>query len=68
MEQLNDVLAVNMETSKVRIIAENKSGRNAEAIVDMAVMRLGADTEFYAQVERGSHKDGDTYDSDKCTA
>lgn len=56
-----DVVAVTIETGKVRLLAENKSERNAEAIVMMAVARRGVDKEFYTEVPAGKYKDGDTY-------
>ena len=40
---MKDVIAVNMETHKVRLIAENKTERNADAIEMMAVQRRGVD-------------------------
>lgn len=57
-----DVLAVNMETHKVRIMAENKTERNAEAIENMAVMRRGVDEEFFVTVPHGKYKEGDEWD------
>ena len=56
-----DVVAVNIETSKVRMMAENKTEKNAEAIINMAVMRRGVDEEFYAPAPHGKYKDGDTW-------
>lgn len=56
-----DVIAVNISTRKVRLIAHGKSERNAEAILSMAVMRRGVDGEFFIEVPAGSYKDGDRY-------
>lgn len=56
-----DVIAVNMCTNKVRLLAENKSERNAESIILMAVQRLGCDTEFFADAPAGAYKDSDTW-------
>lgn len=56
-----DVIVVNMCTNKVRLLAENKSERNAESIILMAVQRLGCDTEFFADAPAGAYKDGDTW-------
>lgn len=54
-EQLFNVEAVNIETGDVRIIAENKTRK--DAIETLAVMRLGVGDEFYriapAQKEGG---------------
>lgn len=46
-EQLYDVVAVNIETSAERFIAQGKTLENAEAIVEMAVARRGVDEEFF---------------------
>ena len=58
-----DVVAVTIKTRKVRLLAENKTERNAEAVVKMAVMRRGVEEEFYTEVPAGKYKDGDTYHS-----
>lgn len=58
-----DVVAVGLETNKVRLIAENKSERNAEAIVMMAVGRRGVEEEFFSEVPHGKYKEGDTWES-----
>lgn len=60
-DQLFDVVAVNIETGIVRMMAEGKTQPNAEAVVKMAIMRRGLDEEFYAEVPAGSHKEGDNY-------
>lgn len=62
-EQLWDAIAVNIQTSKVRLFGERKTKDNAEAISMMAVMRQGCDTEFYTEVPTGTYKEGDTYKS-----
>lgn len=67
-EQLFDVVAVNLKTSKVRMFGENQTARNAEAIVKMAVMRRGCDEEFYTEAPAGKYKDGDTFDRNSATA
>ena len=61
MEKLYDVVAVNLKTSKIRLMAEKKTLRNAEAIVSMAVMRRGVEEEFFAEVEAGIYKEGDIW-------
>lgn len=49
-----DVLEVEIANPKNwRIVAENKSERNAEAIANMAVMRRGVDIHFYTIVPHG---------------
>ena len=42
-----NVFAQNLKTSAKRIIAENKTQKAAEAIVDMAAMRRGVEEEFF---------------------
>jgi len=56
-----DVLAINMKTGLVSIMAENKSERNAEAIETMAVMRRGVNDEFFATVATGLYKEGEKW-------
>lgn len=56
-----DVIAVNYNTKKVRIFARGKSEANAEAIIEMAVMRRGIEEEFYTTSDDGRYNDGDTY-------
>ena len=63
-ENLFDVVAVNMDTMLVsQILGEGKTIRNAEAIVNFAVMRRGVDEEFYAECPAGSLKVGDAWRS-----
>ncbi len=56
-----DIIAVSLATNVVRIIAENKTERNAEAIVNMAVMRRGTSEEFFTEVPAGSCQNGDKF-------
>lgn len=60
-EELYDVVAVNIETRKVRLIGRNKALSNAEAIVEMAVYKRGCDEEFYTEVPARIYKEGDIY-------
>jgi hypothetical protein len=59
--KLFDVLAVDMTTHKIEIMAEKKTKRNADAIEMMAVMRRGVETHFYTSEPSGKHKDGDEW-------
>lgn len=61
MDALFDVVAVGLKTNKVRMMAEGKTARNAEAIVNMAVMRRGVDEEFFSEVPAGRYKEGDEW-------
>lgn len=67
-EQLVDVIAVNLETSKIRMFGENKTMRNADAIIKMAVARRGCDEEFYTEAPAGKYKEGDTFDRSSSNA
>ena len=61
MEKLYDVVAVDLKTNTVRMMAEKKTLKNAEAIVTMAVMRRGVKEEFFAEVKAGAYKEGDIW-------
>lgn len=51
MSDLFDVVAVTIKAPHAkRLLAERKTEANAEAIINMAVMRRGVDEEFYAAV------------------
>ncbi len=53
---LFDVVAVNIKTRARRRLATDKTERDAEAIIKMAVLRLGVEEEFYMAIpvsERG---------------
>lgn len=67
-EELFDVIAVNLKTSKIQMFDENKSEANAEAVVNMAVMRRGCDKEFYTLTPAGKYKEGDTFDRSSSNA
>lgn len=56
-----DVVAVNMKTLNVRMIAENKTQCNAEAVKNMTVRRRGIAEEFFATVKHGAYKEGDQW-------
>lgn len=56
-----DVLAVNLTTNKVRILAENRTEKNADAIEMMAVENIGVYYEFFVQVPHGTYKEGDEW-------
>lgn len=56
-----DVVAVNLKTRLVRVMATNKLLPDAEAFVDMAVRRRRVEEEFFAEVPHGTYKDGDTW-------
>ena len=62
MERLFDVIEVRFAKPRtVRLIDTRKTERNAEAIINMAVMRRGVETSFYTTVPAGKFKDGDKY-------
>ena len=47
MSELYNVYAVNIDTGEKRLIAEGKTLRNAEAVVDMAAICRGVDEEYF---------------------
>lgn len=59
--QLFDVIAVNYVNKSVRMMGQDKTEENAEAVQNMAIMRRGLDTCFYKVVPAGKYKDGDQY-------
>ena len=63
---LFDVVAVNLGTLKVRLLAEAKKETTAEKIVEMAVSRRGVEIEFFSEVPAGTYKDGEKWEGDKC--
>lgn len=58
---LYDVVAVNLKTNQVRVMAKGKNLANADAYVSMAVMRRGLEEEFFVAVTAGKYSDGDDY-------
>ena len=58
---LVDVLAVNIKTNRIRLFGQGKTERNAEAIINMAIMRRGVDEEFYTIAELGKYQEGEFY-------
>ena len=49
-----DVIAVNQETHEERVLATDKSRKDANAIVSMAVARRGVEDEFFKKVPHRS--------------
>lgn len=49
-QELFDVVAINIKTGERRILDTGKTRENADAIVMMAVVRRGVETEFYKMV------------------
>lgn len=57
MSELFDVIATLIKPPHTqRVLEAGKTERNAEAIVNMAVMRRGVSEEFYSVVPAGSVK------------
>jgi hypothetical protein len=44
---LYDVVAINIRDGSERVLDRDKTESNAEAIIMMAIMRRGVETEFY---------------------
>lgn len=61
MPQLFDVIAVDLETNKVRVIAQAVSENAAYSLETMTIERRGCDKEFFATVETGTYKQGDEW-------
>lgn len=61
MAEQYDVVAVNLDTNVVRLIAEDKKLATAEKIVEMAVYRRGVEEEFFAEVPAGRYSEGDKW-------
>ena len=49
-QELYDVIAVNIQSKQERVLATGKTRKNAEAIVNMAVMRQGLEKEYFKKV------------------
>lgn len=60
---LFDVVAVDMDNFRVSVIDRQKSEKNADAIVAMAVVRRGVEDRFFATCPTGRYNDGDRYDA-----
>ncbi len=61
-----DVIEVQFKKPRtVRLIAEGKSERNADAIINMAVMRRGVEEAFFTTAPAGKYKDGDELQDDQ---
>ena len=57
MTHLYSVIAVNIKTGARRSLDHGKTEKNAEAVVNMAVMRRGVSEEFYViEVEKSGEK------------
>ena len=56
-----DVIAVSLDDSSVRLMAADLSEKNAEAVIYMAVLRRGVDSEFFVAVPSGSYTEGEQY-------
>lgn len=61
MSELYDVVAVNLTTKRVRLLATEKTLENAGAIVTMAILRRGVEDEFFVGAPVGKYKDGDEW-------
>lgn len=57
-----DVVAVDLNTNKVRVIDESGTEDDARAVVKMAVMRRGVDREFFATTAAGSYSENDDWE------
>lgn len=61
-----DVIEVQIKAPHaIRIIDRNRDERNAEAVVNMAIMRRGVEDHFFTTVPAGKYRDGDHFDQRK---
>ncbi len=58
MTHLWDVIAVNIKTGEHRVLEAGKTHANAEAVMSMAIIRRGVETEFYKLRPHGSVTNG----------
>ena len=60
-EQLFDVFAVEIPGNKVLWVERDRTERNADAIVRMAIMRQGVEDRFFAVVQAGRLRVDDVF-------
>jgi hypothetical protein len=63
MSKFFDVIAINIKTNLIEIIANNKTEKNADAIEMMAISRRGVETHFYTTIPTGKYKSGDKWNN-----
>ena len=59
-----DVVAVEIATGAVRVLAKDTIVANAESIVRVTIYRRGVETEFYAAAPAGRYHDGDHWEGE----
>jgi hypothetical protein len=59
--KLYDVVAVSLGDNSILWVDEKKTLPNAEAVVNMAIMRQGVEDRFFKPVAHGTYKQGDAY-------
>ena len=57
-----DVVAVELETSKVLWMMGPNDADNAEAVHNMAIMRQGVEDRFFGYAQPGQYKKGDDWE------
>lgn len=63
-----DVIAVLVKAPHtVRLMTENQTQANADAVIKTAVWRRGVDKEFFVDVPTGMYKEGATYHGGEAT-
>lgn len=63
-EAMFDVIEIDLDTKKVRMMGGPESKPNALAILRMAIGRRGNDNNTFTTVPTGKYADGDTYRPD----
>lgn len=61
MNENVDVVAVSFEGSRVLWVEQNKTERNAEAIIKMAVIRQGVEDRYFTTAPPNKYKAGDVF-------
>ncbi len=61
-EKLFDVIEVEFSApNRVRIMGSNKTKKNADAVLSMAIARRGIKRHFFSIEPAGRYKDGDSW-------
>lgn len=58
---LYDVVAIDIDTSRILWVDRKKTLPNAQAVVAMAVVRQGVEDRFFCEVPHGRYKEGDEW-------
>ena len=65
--ELFDVIAVELDLNTVRLMNEGLLWGEAEAVVNLAVLRRGVDSEFFVAAKTGTYQTGDIYGANRAS-